>query len=73
MGNYFWKPDPKDNSITALTTKSMELSDKIAVMKQNALHTTGGVSGGGLASCEGSVMGTRYLPLWCIEKNSESV
>ena len=33
----FFKPDPKDDSIIALTTKPMNLSDKFGVMNKNML------------------------------------
>ena len=51
MVNYFFKPDPKDSAIIALTKNSMYLSDKIASMKQNAPRTTVSGSDGGTASC----------------------
>ena len=73
MGKDFYKPDPKDAAIIALTTKSMDLSDKISAMNKNTSRTTGGGSGGGTASCKEIVPGIRDLPLWRIVKNSESV
>ena len=51
----------------------MEVSDKIAAMKHNVPHTTGGGSGGGAASREGITPMTRDLPLWSIEKKGKSV
>ena len=57
MEKDFWKPDPKDAAIIALTIKSMDISDKISAMKQNALHTTVGGSGGGTASHKGIIPG----------------
>ena len=57
MGKDFCKPDPNDATIKALATKSVELSDKISAMKQNALHTTVGGSGGGTASHKGIIPG----------------
>ena len=66
MGNNFFKPDPKDDSIIALTTKPMNLSDKFGAMNKNMLWTTGSGSGGVKASHKGIVPGTRDLPLCLI-------
>ena len=41
----------------------MDLSNKIAAMKKNALHTTGGGSDGGTGCREGIIPGTHDLPL----------